>query len=115
MAAGLHVPVIAFVEVAGSVGAAVPLQKGGIALNVGMVLGVTVTVREAVVAHCVTAGVKVYVPVVVLLTVAGLQVPVTPLVEVAGNTGAAAPEQIGAIAAKAGITCGVTFTVIVTG
>ena len=45
-----------------------------------------------------------------MLTVAGFQVPVIPLVEVNGNTGAAAPVQIGAMAAKVGVT--VLLTVI---
>ena len=49
----------------------------------------------------------------VLLTVAGFQVPVIPLVDVNGNTGAVAPEQIGAIAAKVGVMLGVTVTSIV--
>ena len=52
-----------------------------------------------------------YVPVAVLLTVAGDQVPVMPLVEVVGSTGAVVPEQMGAIAANAGVTFGVTVTV----
>ena len=55
-------------------------------------------------------------PVVVLLTVAGFQVPVTPLVEVVGSVGAAAPEHI--VAGKpvnVGVVLAVTFTVTVTG
>jgi hypothetical protein len=51
------------------------------------------------------------VPVVVLLTVAGLHVPVIPLLEVTGNTGAGAPLHIGAIAVKVGTTFGLTVTV----
>jgi len=51
------------------------------------------------------------VPVVVLLTVAGLHVPVIPLFDVVGNTGATEPEQTGAIAVKVGVTF--TLTVIV--
>ncbi len=43
-------------------------------------------------------------PDVVLLTTAGLQVPVIPLVEVVGNTGAVEPAQNAGIAAKAGVT-----------
>ena len=54
-----------------------------------------------------------YVPLAVLLTTAGDQVPVMPLVDVNGNTGATAPEQIGATAAKVGVTFGVTVTVTV--
>ena len=42
-------------------------------------------------AHCPAVGVKVYVPVEVLLTVAGAQVPVIPLVDVVGRIGAVAP------------------------
>jgi hypothetical protein len=75
--AGLHVPVIAgvLVELAGNVGAVVPLQKAGIAAKVGVVFGVTVVVKVAVVAHCPASGVKVYVAPVVLSIVAGLHVP----------------------------------------
>ncbi len=40
--AGLHVPVMAFVDVVGNTGAAEPLQKGGTGLKVGVVKGVTV-------------------------------------------------------------------------
>ena len=43
-----------------------------------------------------------------LLTTAGLQVPVIPLVDVVGNTGAVEPEQNAGIAAKVGVTLGVT-------
>ena len=57
--AGLQVPVIPLVEVPGNVGAAEPAQKAGIALNVGVTFGVTVTSRVVVVAHCPIAGVKV--------------------------------------------------------
>ena len=39
------------------------------------------------VAHKPDEGVKVYTPLPVLLTVAGLHIPVIPLVEVVGNTG----------------------------
>ena len=49
----------------------------------------------------------------VLLTVAGDQVPVIPLVDVNGNVGAISPEQIAAIAAKVGVTFEVTVTSIV--
>ena len=43
-----------------------------------------------------------------LLTTAGDHVPVIPLSDVVGNTGAAVPEQIGAIAVKVGVTFGIT-------
>ena len=47
----------------------------------------------------------------VLLTVAGFQVPVMPLSEVIGRTGAAAPAQNDVATVNAGITVGVTVTV----
>ena len=43
-----------------------------------------------------------------MLTTAGDQVPVIPLIDVVGNVGATEPEQIGAIAAKVGVTFGAT-------
>ena len=52
-----------------------------------------------------------YVPVEVLLTVAGAHVPVMPLVDVVGNAGAVVPEHIAAIAAKVGVIFGSTVTV----
>ena len=58
-----------------------------------------------------------YVPLPVLLTVAGLQVPGTPLSEVVGRDGTEPPEQIDSDVPKlkVGVTFGVTFTVNVTG
>ena len=47
----------------------------------------------------------------VLLTVAGLQVPVMPFVDVVGSVGATAPLQIGPIALKVGNTEGFTVTI----
>ena len=47
----------------------------------------------------------------VLLTVAGDQVPVMPFVDVVGSVGVAAPEQIGATAAKVGVKLELTVTV----
>ena len=108
--AGDHVPVIPLSEVVGNTGAAVPEQIDVMAAKVGVTSGVTVTSIVVVVAHCPASGVNVYVPLVVLLTTAGDQVPVMPLSEVVGNTGAAVPEQIGAITAKVGVTAGVTVT-----
>jgi hypothetical protein len=100
-------------EVGGKTGAADPEQIGLIAVKVGVTLLLTVTVSVAVVAHCPAAGVNVYVAVAVLFTVAGLQVPVMPLLEVVGSTGAIDPEQIGAIAVKDGMILLVTVTVSV--
>ena len=42
---------------------------------------------------------------------AGLQVPLMPLLEVAGNAGAVAPTHRSAIGSKVGVICGVTVTV----
>ena len=50
-------------------------------------------------------------PVVVLLTVDGDHVPVTPLFDVVGRTGAAEPLHIGAGVVNVGTVCGVTVTV----
>jgi len=108
---GVHVPVIPFVDVVGSVGAAEPEQIGARALNVGVILFVTVTVRVVVVAHWPAFGVNVYVPVAVFETVAGLQVPFIPFVDVVGSVGAADPEQIGAMALNVGVILFVTVTV----
>jgi hypothetical protein len=109
--AGVQVPVIPLVEVVGKIGAVVPLHIGAIAAKVGVVTAFTVTFKVVVLAQSPTVGVKVYVPLAVLLTVAGLQVPVIPLVEVVGKTGAVAPLQIAGTAANVGITVGFTVTV----
>jgi hypothetical protein len=57
--AGLHIPVIPFVDVVGSTGAVAPIQIGLTAVNVGVMLELTVTSNVVVVAHCPAAGVKV--------------------------------------------------------
>jgi hypothetical protein len=82
-------------------------------LNVGAMFGATVTVNVVGNAHCPAVGVNVYVPLAVLLTVDGLQVPVTALSDVVGNVGTVAPEQIFNDVPKlnVGVTFGVTVTV----
>ena len=112
LTAGLHVPGIPLVDVVGRTGAADPLQMAGTAVKVGVTNGFTVTVNVAIVAHKPAVGVKVYVPVAVLLT-AGDHVPVTPFVEVVGSTGAADPLQIDGTAVKVGVINGLTVTVSV--
>jgi len=112
---GDQVPVIPLIDVVGNTGAAVPEQIGAIAAKVGVMFSATVTSTVVVVAHWPASGVNVYVPLTVLLTTAGDQVPVMPLIDVVGNTGAAVPEQIGAMAAKVGVTFGVTVISIVVG
>ena len=92
---GLQFPAIPLLEVVGSIGAADPLHIGAGVVKVGVTWLLTVTVTSAVVAHCPALGVKVYVAEAVLLTVVGLHVPVMPLLEVVGKTGAVAPVHIG--------------------
>jgi hypothetical protein len=99
--AGLQVPVIPLVDVVGNgftpEGKAAPSQilSEVPKLNVGVMFGFTVTENVVVVPHWLGLfGVNVYTPLAVLLTVAGLQVPVMPLSEVVGNDGTVPPLQI---------------------
>ena len=101
------------VDVNGNAGANEFRQSEPNGLKIGVTFGITVTSIVVVVAHWPASGVKVYVPLAVLLTTAGDQVPVIPLSDVVGNTGAVVPEQIGAMAAKVGVTAGVTVISIV--
>ena len=57
--AGVQVPVIPLLEVVGSGDKAVPAQIGAIALNVGVMFGLTVIAKVVVDAHCPVVGVKV--------------------------------------------------------
>jgi hypothetical protein len=113
--AGLQVPVILFVDVFGNAGTVPPEQiaKAVPKLNVGVIFGATVTVNVAVVAHCPAVAVNVYVPLAVLLTVAGLQVPVILFVDVFGNAGTVPPEHILNVVPKlnVGVMFGATVTV----
>lgn len=84
-------------------------------MNAGIIAGFIVTVSVDVVAHCPAAGIKVYTPVAVLLTVAGLQVPGIPFADVAGRTGAGEPLQRGDIAANVGVTGALTVMLMVDG
>jgi len=79
-----------------------------VALNIGL----TVIVSVAVVAHCPAVGVNVYV-VVAVLSNAGDQVPVIPLLDVVGNGANTAPEQIAATGVKVGVTFALTVIVSV--
>ena len=112
--AGLHVPLIPFVEVVGSGEIAVPEQNGPTAPKVGVTGLLIVMVNVVVVAHTPEFGVKVYVVVAVLL-IAGLHVPGTPFVEVVGSGAIASPAQNGPLALKVGAAGGPTVTVMVTG
>ena len=108
--AGDQLPVMPLSDVVGNGDNAAPEQIGATALNVGVTLALTVIVNAAVVAHCPTAGVKVYVVVAVLFN-AGDHEPVIPLSDVVGNGDNAAPEQIGATALNVGVTLGLTVIV----
>jgi hypothetical protein len=108
--AGAQAPVIPLLEVVGSADKVAPEHIGATAVNVGVILGLTVIVNVVVVAHCPAVGVKVYVVVWVLST-AGAQVPVMPLLVVVGSGVNVAPEQIGATAVNVGVTLGLTVIV----
>jgi hypothetical protein len=100
------------VEVVGNAVSVAPEQIGATAANVGVIFGLTVIVNVAVVAHCPGSGVKVYV-VVVVLSNAGDQVPVIPLVEVVGSGAKVAPEHIGPIPLNVGVMLELTTIVSV--
>ena len=108
--AGAHVPVMPLLEVVGSGARVAPEHIGATAVKAGVVLLFTVMVKVVVVAHCPGSGVNVYV-VVVVLSKAGDQFPIIPLLEVVGSGVNVAPEHIGATAVKVGIV--LLFTVIV--
>ena len=108
--AGDQVPVMPLLEVVSSGDRVAPEQIGATAVNVGVTFGLTVIVNVAVVAHCPAVGVNVYV-VVVVLSKAGAQVPVIPLLEVVGNGAKVAPEHIGATAINVGVTFGLTVII----
>jgi hypothetical protein len=105
MVAGFHVPVMPLLEVAGSAGAIALRQSGPIWVNVGVSWAVMVISIVVVEAHCPAFGVKVYVvvPVLAVLIVAGFQVPVIPLLEVAANVGAIAFWHNGPICVNVGM------------
>ena len=107
--AGSQLPENPFIELVGRVSVP-PTHIGAMGLNVGAAGGPTLTVMVADVAHCPDVGVKVYVVVVVLST-AGDQLPVTPFVDVPGSD-IVPPEQIDEMALKAGVLFGFTVTVM---
>jgi len=111
--AGDQVPVMLLLEVVGKADNVAPEQIGATAVNVGVVFGLTVTVKVVVDAHCPAVGVNVYVVVVVLFN-AGNQVPVIPLFDVVGKADNVAPEQIGATAVNVGVVFGLTLPLTAT-
>lgn len=92
MVAGFHVPVIPLLEIVGNAGAVAFWHNSAICVNVGVICDVITIFIVVTAAHCPALGVKVYVvaPVVDVLIAAGLQLPVMPLLDVVGNTGAVA-------------------------
>lgn len=111
--AGLQVPVIPLLEVVGNAASVAPAQIGCTCVNNGVALFTTM-VMVAVAAHCPAVGVNVYVVVVLLLIVAGLQVPVIPLLDVVGRGATVAPWHIGPTCVNDGVvlfTTTVRFTV----
>jgi hypothetical protein len=102
-------------DVVGNAGTVPPLHILNVVpkLNVGVIFGLTVTVNVVDKAHCPAVGVKVYVPLAVLLTTAGLHVPVIPLPDVFGNAGTVPPSQIVNVVPKlkVGVIFGFTVTV----
>lgn len=57
--AGSHVPAIPLVDVVGKIGANAPLQNAAMGKNVGAIIGFTIMLILAVLAHCPAFGVKV--------------------------------------------------------
>ena len=96
------------VEVVGSAGAVEFWHNGPTGLNAGVICGSIVMINDPLIAHWPADGVKVYVvvPGVAVFIVAGLHVPVMPLLDVVGNAGAILFWQSGPIAVNAGVICG---------
>ena len=78
--AGAQVPVMAFDDVVGNTGTAVPAHVVRLVpkVNEGMMFWIILTVNVAGFAHCPAVGVNVYVFEFWLSTVDGFQVPVIP-------------------------------------
>ena len=100
---GLQVPVILLVEVVVKNPKEVPAQIGGTCVNVGVTIGFTVMISVTIVADWPIAGVNVYV-VVVVLSNAGVQVPMILLVDLIGNGDNVPPTQIAATGENVGVT-----------
>jgi hypothetical protein len=89
-------------EVVGRAAIEAPAQNGPTASKVGVMFCSMVIVRVVVVAHRPSSGVNVY-SVVAALLIAGLQVPVMPLLEVVGRAAIEAPAQNGPTASNVGV------------
>jgi hypothetical protein len=95
--AGLHVPVIPFIDVVGKAPDAAPTQYGPRVVKVGVIPALTTTVIVVVDAHWLQFGVNVYIllPVLEVFIVAGDQVPVIPFIEVVKSEPGVSPVQYG--------------------
>ena len=102
---GDQVPLIPLLERVGKDAKVSPEQIGPTGLNVGVTLGFTVIDIVVVVAHCPAVGVKVY-KVVAVLSKAGDQEPVIPLLEVEGKANKLPPEHIAPTGVKVGVKTG---------
>lgn len=104
-----------FDEVVGNTGAAASahIVCAVPKLNVGVILGFTVTDRVVIVAQIPSAGKNVYVSETVLLISVGYQVPVILFSEVPGNTGTVSPEQMVKAVPKSKVGTSLLFTVTV--
>ena len=111
--AGFQVPENPLFEIVAKLGAIEPKQISGIGINSGVAISEIETLKVANVAHCPAVGVKVYVSEVVLLIVAGFQVPIIPLFEIKDKVGETEPEQKSAIGLNKGISNGLTVIVSV--
>ena len=107
------------VDDVGKAGTTAPAQTVKLVpkVNVGVIFGLTVTVKFVGLAHKPGEGVNVYTPEFRLLTIEGLQVPVTPLLEVVGKAGTVPPEHIVKLVPKlkAGVVLGITVMVMLVG
>jgi hypothetical protein len=109
---GDQVPAIPLVEFEGKAANVEPAQIAATCVNVGTIAVPTVIVIVWVVAHCPELGVNVYVFVIVL-SKAGDQFPVIPLLDVVGSTVNVPPVHIGFTCVNDGTIGGFTVIVIV--
>jgi hypothetical protein len=106
--AGAHMPVMPLVDVFDKTGTEPFVHMESDVPNGKVAVSIGITTMEAVtgIPQVPAAGVNVYVPLAVLLTTAGLQVPLMPLLENEGKTGAGEPAQKEAKELKRGTAIG---------
>ena len=100
--AGVHAPVIPFLDVVGNALSVSAAHIGDTVSKVGVIVGFTVMVKVVDVAHCPAEGVNVY-SVVLVLSNAGVHVPAMPFLDIVGSTLSALSAQIGAMASNIGV------------